>query len=201
MAVESFGQEIRSLAQSIDKVSPFGQETRVLEDQNKDGGSAAVDAAIVESNLSLASGDQQSSLTLVLKTAIEGINAALGPVLGADAIQATRDSGIDTSPEATAERIVSLSTSFLGAFQEANPDLDFETSLTQFTELISSGIDQGFTEARSILDSLQVLEGDVATDIDTTYQLVQEKLNAFVETATVNNQSAPPSPGDLLAAE
>ena len=201
MAVESFGQEIRSLAQSIEKVSPPGQETQTLDDQSTDGGSAAVDAAIIESNLSLASGDQQSSLTLVLKTAIEGINAALGPVFGADAIQASRDSGIDTSPEATAERIVSLSTSFLGAFQEANPDLDFDAALAQFTDVISGGIDQGFAEARSILDSLQVLEGDVAADIDITYQLVQDKLNAFVETATANNEAAPPSPGDLLAAE
>ena len=53
--------------------------------------------------------------------------------------------------------------------------------LNQFVDVISSGINQGFAEAREILVGLQVLEGDIASNIDLTYDLVGEKLDAFME--------------------
>ncbi|UUZ55674.1 DUF5610 domain-containing protein [Massilia sp. H-1] len=56
-------------------------------------------------------------LALLLRSAIEGVNEALAPTLGKDAIQnaaATQDN----SPEATAGRIVQLSTAFYDAFRQ-----------------------------------------------------------------------------------
>ncbi|MBT5370276.1 MAG: DUF5610 domain-containing protein, partial [Gammaproteobacteria bacterium] len=53
--------------------------------------------------------------------------------------------------------------------------------------IIGGGIDQGFAEAREILDGLSVLEGDIATNIDATYDLVQEGLQAFIESYRENN--------------
>ncbi|MBL4782074.1 MAG: DUF5610 domain-containing protein [Porticoccaceae bacterium] len=193
METANFGANISNLAQTTDKrAAPFGQTVSALaHDKKIEPESVSLDAAIVNSNLSLSTGDADKSLTLVLKTTIEGINSELEPTLGANAIQAAVDNGIDVSPEATAERIVSLSTSFFSAYQDANPDLDFDTALNQFVDVISGGIEQGFAEARQILDGLQVLNGDVATDIDTTQSLVQDKLAAFVE-----NLSASPEPGE-----
>ncbi|WP_292746763.1 DUF5610 domain-containing protein, partial [Methylophaga sp. UBA3191] len=40
---------------------------------------------------------------------------------------------------------------------------------------------QGFKEARDILGGLKVLEGDIAGNIDKTYDLVQQGLQSFVE--------------------
>ena len=48
-----------------------------------------------------------------------------------------------------------------------------------FVEVISQGIEQGFNEARDILDGLAVLEGDIAATIDTTFELVQLGLQEF----------------------
>jgi len=76
---------------------------------------------------------------------------------------------------------VSFSTQFLGAFREQNPDLSEEESLNAFMDVIGSGIDQGFGEAKDILGGLNVLEGEVSDTIDTTYDLVQEGLQAFVD--------------------
>lgn len=137
--------------------------------------------AILESSLqvSLQSGNQ--SLTLLYRTAVEELNKVLETDLGANAIQNAYDSGLDVTPEATADRIVTQTTAFFSAFQAQNPDLSLEDQVTRFTEVIGSGIDQGFSEAREILDGLNVLEGDIAANIDTTYELVQEKLNAFTE--------------------
>jgi len=196
METANFGSSISNLAHTTDKrAAPFGQAVSALAHEKKDEAEAtSLDAAIVNTSLSLSSGDANKSLTLVLKSATEGINAELEPTIGPGAIQAAVDNGIDVSPEATAERIVSLSTGFFSAYQEANPELDFDTALNQFVDVISGGIDQGFAEAREILDGLQVLNSDIASNIDATYELVQDKLAAFVE-----NLSTRPEPTEQSA--
>jgi len=87
----------------------------------------------------------------VLKTAIEGINGALQETLGDNAIQKAYDSGLDVSLEATAEGIVSLSTAFFGAYQDANPKLSQQDVLTAFVNVIRAGIDQGFFKPLTFL--------------------------------------------------
>ena len=202
METANFGSNISNLAHTTDnRAAPFGQTVSELAHEKKITPDASLDAAIVSTNLSLKTGDGDQSLNLVLKTAIEGINAELEPTLGVGAIQAAVDSGLDVSPEATAERIVSLSTGFFSAYQEANPDLDFDTALNQFVDVISGGIDQGFAEAREILDGLQVLNGDIASNIDATYELVQDKLAAFVENLSTSSEPAEQSAEQGLGLE
>ncbi len=139
---------------------------------------ASMNVSILES-AAVIIGVKDEPLSLVLNSAIERINEYLAPELGENAIQKGVDSGLDVSPEATAERIASLSTSFYAAFKEQHPGEDEATVLTSFIETISSGIEKGFGEARDILEGLEVLEGNVASDIDQTFELVQEKLAAF----------------------
>ncbi len=118
---------------------------------------------------------------MLLKSAIEHLNNLLEPELGPNAIQTAVDDGLDVSPEATAQRIVSLSTGFFEAFKAQHPGEDEAVVLERFMETIGRGIEQGFKEAREILDGLQVLEGNIASNIDKTYDLVQEGLNEFFE--------------------
>jgi hypothetical protein len=151
---------------------------------------ASLNAAIVEST-QVNIGAKDQSLALLLNTAIDKINELLAPTLGEDAIQKAADSGMDISPEATAERIVSLSTAFYNAFKEQNSEDEESVVLQKFMDTIGKGIDQGFQEARDILEGLKVLEGDIASNIDQTYTLVQDKLAAFeamiTERGTENN--------------
>lgn len=86
----------------------------------------------------------------------------------------------DNSPEATAQRIVSLSTGGFARFMGANPDLDKQAALQAFMEEIKNGIEQGFKESRDILDNLEYLEGDIASNINKTYDLVQNGLEEFI---------------------
>ena len=138
------------------------------------------DRAILDASLraSLTAGNQP--LALLYASAVEHLNEALAPELGDRAIQRAYDSGIDVSPHATAGRIVGLSTAFFGAYRELHPEMDLETTLDAFTKLIGSGIDRGFAEARDVLDGLEVLNGDIAANIDQTYALVQQGLKDFV---------------------
>lgn len=148
---------------------------------------AAFNAAILEATATSLSVKDQP-LSLVLRSAIEKINELLTPEFGTNAIESAVDSGLDVSPEATADRIVSLATGFFQAFSEQHPGEENDERLNNFLDVIGSGIEQGFAEAREILDGLQVLEGDIATNIDRTYELVQEGLSAFRETQSANDQ-------------
>jgi hypothetical protein len=191
METQAFNKNMQTLARSDIKraadasVGQQGSELTQTKNTEKAQQPSAVtakkqlNAAIMQSAVDVSAAN--NSLSLVFKTALAGINDALQETLGDNAIQNAYDSGLDVSAEATAERIVSLSTAFFGSYQEQNPDLSEDEALTKFTDIISSGINTGFAEARDILTALSVLEGDIADNIDLTYNLVQDKLTTFVE--------------------
>ena len=120
-------------------------------------------------------------MALLYKTAIEEINKQLEPIFGKNSAQAAYKSKLDVSPEATAQRIIQGSAAFYEAFKAQNNDLGEEESLNEFINVISSGIDKGFAEAKDILDSLSVLEGKIASNIDLTYGFIQQGLTTFKE--------------------
>jgi len=127
---------------------------------------------------SLKAGNQP--LALLYRSAIEGINEVLLPELGPNAIQNVAASGIDTSPEATADRIVSLSTAFFAGYAAQHPGKDPEKLATDFIALIRGGFEKGFNEAKDILNGLGVLKGDIADGIQRTYELVQKGYDNFL---------------------
>jgi hypothetical protein len=113
-------------------------------------------------------------LSVVLKTALTGINEALKDDFGDNAIQNAMSQ--DNTPEGTASRIVSLSTAFYDAFKQQHPGEDNDAVLDKFMATLKRGVDQGFKEARGVLEGLKVLNGDIASNIDKTYALVQQAM-------------------------
>lgn len=153
---------------------------------------SSVEAASTESNVSITAGEGQNSLKLVLKSAIEGINASLEPALGADAIQAARDSGVGakslttppTNPEEAASQIVASNAELFEAYEAVDPQQDPLESLLSFTDTVRSGFEEGFDEAIAFynaLDPQQQLEQNVKPKIEATREIVSEKLNAFLD--------------------
>jgi len=188
----TFNQEVRTLAKAPGKKAnePMGQEISALAHEKKIekapesiyvSQKKQLNAAIIESSLKYNQSIGDQPLSLVLKTALQGINEALNASGVDNSVEDAYESGIDYSPEATAERIVAFSTQFFAAYQEQNPNMDEEESLASFVEIIRGGIEQGFGEAKDILGSLKVLDGDIADNVDKTYELVQEGLQSFVD--------------------
>ncbi len=186
--------------QSIDsqsqKLSVQGRQTAPSADSQAEKGKAAegqqadnvsiqqvsqrkLNVAILQSHHEVSLSVKDEPLALVYKTALEAINKELEGELGENAIQQGYESGLDVSSEATAERIVSFSTGLFPLFQQQHPELNESQQVDRFLEVIGGGIDQGFAEAREILDGLGVLEGEIADNVDKTYDLVQEGLAAF----------------------
>lgn len=139
----------------------------------------AQNAAILRANEQVSLRSNNDSLSLLYKTALEGINAELEPVMGENAAQKIYDSGIDTSPEATADRIVAFATGFYSRYKDLNPGKSEEETLDNFMQIIGGGIEKGFSDAKDILKGLKVYEGEVESGVDKTYGLVMQGLNSF----------------------
>ncbi len=122
----------------------------------------------------------QQSQSLLYRSSIDRINDALAPQMGPNAIQNTIASGMDTSPEATANRILSFSTAFFERYAAQNPGKDPSQVATDFVNLIRGGFEKGFNEAKNILSGLGVLQGDVASGIQQTWDLVQKGYDDFL---------------------
>jgi len=105
--------------------------------------------------------------------------------LGPNAIGSAPDTEMFT-PEATAGRILALSTAFFDAYaaQPKNKDLDSETVARNFVDLIRGGFERGFGETRDILSGLGVLGADspIEQGINQTYALVMKGYDDFLAT-------------------
>lgn len=146
--------------------------------------------AILQASFDVSISSGNDSLALLYRTAVNELNQRLETDLGTDSIQQAYDSGLDVTPEATAERIVSLSAAFFSRYQEQHPEMDSQTQAESFIDIIRGGIEQGFAEARDILQGLQVLDGDIATNIDKTYDIVQDQLSMLTDTLQQQTQDS-----------
>jgi len=154
---------------------------------------AQLNVSIVQASLTVSLNSSNEPLSVLLKTALTGINEALKDDFGDNAIQNAVSQ--DNTPEGTASRIVSLSTAFYDAFKQQHPGEDGDAVLNKFMETLQKGVDQGFKEARGVLDGLKVLNGDVASNIDKTYELVQKGYADFAAA-----HKAPPATAETKGA-
>jgi len=141
---------------------------------------ADLNASIVQASLTVSLNSSNDPMSVVLKTALTGINEALKDDFGDNAIQNAVSQ--DNTPEGTAGRIVSLSTAFFGAYKQQHPGEDEGELLNKFMDTIKSGVERGFKEARDVLQSLKALSGDISTNVDKTYELVQKGFDDFIST-------------------
>jgi hypothetical protein len=88
---------------------------------------------------------------------------------------------LDTSPEATAKRIVDFATSFFGAFQANHAEEGGEAQVSGFTDLIRDAVEEGFAQSRDILEGIGQISSGVSDDIDQTYDLVMQGIDDFAE--------------------
>ncbi|MFN7122819.1 MAG: DUF5610 domain-containing protein [Hydrogenophaga sp.] len=139
-------------------------------------------AQILQASMDVSIQSGNASLTLLYRTAIDRINEFLAPEFGPNAI-ATAEAP-DNSPEATAGRILSLSTTFFDAFaaQGKNKDKAPDALAREFVELIRGGFERGFGEAKDILSGLNVLGEDspIEQGINQTYALVMKGYDDFL---------------------
>src|SRR5471030_3094376 len=116
----------------------------------------------------------QQPHALLYSTAINGINDALKPTLGDNAIQNAASD--DNSSAATAQRILAGSTGLLAAFQAQHPGEAGDAAVSDFVSTIRGGFEKGYKEAAGILGALN---GGVSDAIQQTYNLVEKGYDDF----------------------
>ncbi|MBF0622872.1 MAG: DUF5610 domain-containing protein [Magnetococcales bacterium] len=87
----------------------------------------------------------------------------------------------DHTPEKTAEFIVASATGFFSAYTENHSDEESQAVLDGFVGLIRGAINEGFRQARSILQGMDVLNGSIKGGVDLTQRLVNEGLDKFYQ--------------------
>ena len=162
------------------------------------------------SSVLLKAGQQTSSVLLNVGQQIDGnyaqtvlqtsltdkINGAF-QTAGMDTnVESLLSSGIDFSPKATANRIVSFSTSFFGAFQLNHQGEEKGMQIEGFSSLIKDAVKAGFEDARGILDGIGKISPEIGADIDETFDLVMKGIDDFAaeqESALVGPTSQQPA--------
>ncbi len=145
-----------------------------------------LNTSIIQASIDVSISSHNEPLALLFKSAITGINDLLKPEFGENAIQNAVSQ--DNTPEGTAGRIVSLSTGFFEAFKQQHVGENDADVLKKFMSTIRSGFEQGYKEASDILQGMGVLNGDIASNIDKTYQLVQK---GYADFEAAHNGSQP----------
>jgi hypothetical protein len=181
MAINPIPPQSSSTAAAPEKQKKSELDTALENRAAKETNKNAQNAAIMAANEKVSLNSNNEGLSLLYKTALEAINKELEPVFGENAAQKIYDSGIDVSPEATAERIVSFATKFYGRYEQMTPNMSDEERLDSFLNIIGGAIDQGFTEAKDVLKGLSVYEGEIESNVDKTYDFVLKGLAKFRE--------------------
>ncbi len=150
---------------------------------------------ILQASLQISIQAGNDSLALLYRTAVDEINNVLAPDLGPDAIHNAMSQ--DNSAQATAGRIVGLSTAMFNAYAARYPDKDMEVVAKDFVNVVRGGFEQGYKEAEDILNSLGVLSAGspVAEGISQTFALVQKGYDDWLanKLASLRSDPAPAS--------
>lgn len=158
------------------------------------GSASSRDAILVEELLNedaldLSPVKRKRALSLTAKEIVSKINELLKLQLpeGVESLSAE-----ETTPEATAKRIVDGVTGFYDVFAKQNPTLKDDELLDAFMSEIRGGVDQGYSDAYETLDGLGAFEfNGVREGVEKTRSLIDELLQKFEDEKRASFTSSP----------
>lgn len=140
-------------------------------------GSISVDSVSFGAN-PLSTGE---SLGVVLERALAKLQEVLENARAE--LGLTPNDPLDTSAEATANRIADFALGFFEQFVENHPELGDDEARQAFVDLIGGAVQQGVDEALGILEALSSLTPEVGSKVDSIVDLVQQRFDAFLSGA------------------
>jgi len=105
-----------------------------------------------------------------LKAAVDEMREILGVGAGP----------LDTSPEATAERIFNFAMGLFDAYRGQHPELDDETAREGFVRLVRAAVRDGIQDARDILTGIAPISDSVNASIDRVAQILENRFTQFL---------------------
>ena len=120
----------------------------------------------------------EESMQIVVERAMDKLRSVVSDARAALGIP--EDTEIDTSAEATGNRIADFALGAFDKWAKNHSGLADEDARQQFADFIGGAIQQGISEARGILGALNALTGEVDTNINSTWDVIQNRLNDFI---------------------
>ncbi|HPO17104.1 MAG TPA: DUF5610 domain-containing protein [Candidatus Hydrogenedentes bacterium] len=120
----------------------------------------------------------EDSMNIVVERALDKLRGVV--TQAREELGLPENAVLDTSPEATADRITTFALGFWTKYAEQHKLEDTEENRKQFADFIGAAINQGIGEARSILGSLNVLNSDVDGNITKISDIIQQRLQDFI---------------------
>jgi hypothetical protein len=116
---------------------------------------------------------------IVLDRAYEKLRAVVGDAR--TALGLAEGEEIDTSPNATANRIADFAINFFSKYAKNNGLEDNEEGRKQFADFIGAAIGQGIEEAKGILTALSAFDPEIQAGVEDTASYIQKRLDDFVK--------------------
>jgi len=88
---------------------------------------------------------------------------------------------LDTSPEATADRIFNFAIGFFDAYRIEHPELDDDQAREGFVSLVRGAVRQGIQDARGILTGIAPISDSVNADIDRVAHILDDRFAQFLD--------------------
>ena len=136
---------------------------------------AAASGDLLDLNRQIDGGYASTVLQHALEERLEAAFEAAG--LDAASVKGLKASGLDTSSEATAGRLVDFATSFYEQYETDNQGE--QARLEGFVALIRGAIEEGFGEARTILSGIGEIAAQVQAGIDETFEQTMKGVDDF----------------------
>ena len=161
-----------SASQSVN-LNLYLSQQRTVQQGGAGGGSIITDTFQLSGSVSI-----EQSFQVVTERALDRLRQVVTDARAELGIP--EGAALDTSAEATANRIADFALGAFEAFRRNHEDLGEEDAKAQFVDLIGGAIEQGIAEARDILSALQALTPEVDDKITTIADLVRQRLDAFL---------------------
>ncbi|MCM1512054.1 MAG: DUF5610 domain-containing protein [Oxalobacter formigenes] len=140
---------------------------------------SSFNAQIIEASLKVSIQVGDNPQGLLFRTSLESIYESIGGFksnINPDYKMPSMNDANNpyATPEGTANVILSFSLGLYAQYSQSHQGEDEAEMATNFIELIRGGFEKGYGEAVDILESLSVFNGDIKTDIEKTWELVQK---------------------------
>ena len=87
---------------------------------------------------------------------------------------------LDTSAEATANRIADFALGFFDQFAANHPELEGDELKSAFIDLVGGAVQQGVDEALGILEALSALNPEVDNKVETILEIINQRFEAYL---------------------
>ncbi len=115
---------------------------------------------------------------IVLERAYERLRQVVGAAR--EELGIAEGAELDTSPDATANRIADFALGFFSKYAENNGLANDEEGRKKYVEFIGKAVAQGIDEARGILGALNALNPDISSNIDKTADVISKRFENFI---------------------